>query len=61
MKSQRGMRRGSGRYQTHYEEEYYYDEAEQEDDQESQQRWPARSADGKFRVCHTICFAQECA
>ena len=51
MKSQRGARKSSGRYQTQYEEEYYYEEEEGEDDSDSRQRWPARSADGKFRVC----------
>ena len=38
-----------------YEEEYYYeDDAEGEDDSDTRHRWPARSADGKFRVRHHL-------
>ena len=54
MKVQRGgVKKSSGRYQTQYEEEYYYEEdGEGEDESDMRQRWPARSADGKFRVSH---------
>lgn len=54
IKGQRGRLRSSGRYETHYEEEYYYEDEEGHDDSESRQRWPARSADGKFRVSHLL-------
>ena len=54
MKVQRGGgKKSSGRYHMQYEEEYYYeDDAEGEDESDTRQRWPARSADGKFRVRH---------
>lgn len=54
MKSQRGgVKKSSGRYHMQYEEEYYYEEdGEGEDECDMRQRWPARSADGKFRVSH---------
>ena len=52
MKVQRGGgKKSSGRYHMQYEEEYYYeDDAEGEDESDTRHRWPARSADGKFRV-----------
>ena len=52
MKVQRGGgKKSSGRYHMQYEEEYYYEEdAEGEDESDTRHRWPARSADGKFRV-----------
>lgn len=52
MKVQRGVgKKSSGRYQMQYEEEYFYgEEGEGEDESDARQRWPARSADGKFRV-----------
>ncbi|KAL3146410.1 hypothetical protein ABBQ32_003092 [Trebouxia sp. C0010 RCD-2024] len=51
MKVQRGGgKKSSGRYQVQYEEEFYYEEdAEGEDESDVRHRWPARSADGKFR------------
>lgn len=54
MKVQRGGgKKSSGRYQVQYEEEFYYEEdAEGEDESDARHRWPARSADGKFRVRH---------
>ena len=56
MKVQRGGgKKSSGRYHMQYEEEYYYeDDVEGEDEFDTRHRWPARSADGKFRVrsCH---------
>ncbi len=56
MKVQRGVgKKSSGRYQMQYEEEYFYEEeAEGEDESDVRQRWPARSADGKFRVSAVI-------
>ncbi len=56
MKVQRGVgKKSSGRYQMQYEEEYFYEEeAEGEDESDVRQRWPARSADGKFRVSAAI-------
>lgn len=52
MKVQRGAgKKSSGRYHMQYEEEYYYeDDEEGQDESEARHRWPARSADGKFRV-----------
>lgn len=62
MKVQRGGgKKSSGRYQVQYEEEFYYEEdAEGEDESDVRHRWPARSADGKFRVrhCKFACFPQ---
>ncbi|DBA68284.1 hypothetical protein WJX79_001596 [Trebouxia sp. C0005] len=51
MKIQRGVgKKSSGRYQMQYEEEFFYEEeGEGEDESDTRQRWPARSADGKFR------------
>ena len=56
MKVQRGGgKKSSGRYHMQYEEEYYYeDDAEGEDESDTRHRWPARSADGKFRVRHHL-------
>lgn len=55
MKVQRGVgKKSSGRYQMQYEEEYFYEEeGEGEEDSDARQKWPARSADGKFRVSTT--------
>ena len=71
MKVQRGEgKKSSGRYHMQYEEEYFYEEdAEGEDESDMRQRWPARSADGKFRVRHcmfvqhatTTCLVRMCA
>jgi len=48
-------KKSSGRYQMQYEEEYFYEEeGEGEDESDTRQRWPARSADGKFRVSAAI-------